>query len=70
LLHGVLATFECENTQMIDGGDYLLFVGRVHRLAYGEGDPLIFNAGKYCTARTLPAGTATSDLNGLWSGLA
>ena len=69
VLEGVLATFECEITQMIDGGDHLLFVGRVHKLAYGDGDPLIFNAGKYCTARALPAGSATSDLKGVWSGL-
>ena len=38
-------------------------------LAYGDGDPLIFSAGKYCTARALPAGSATSDLKGVWSGL-
>jgi flavin reductase (DIM6/NTAB) family NADH-FMN oxidoreductase RutF len=69
VLGGVLATFECEITQMIEGGDHLLFVGRVHKLAYGEGEPLIFNAGKYSTARPLSAGSAATDLNGVWSGL-
>jgi len=68
VLHGALATFECELAQMIEGGDHLLFIGRVHKLAYGEGEPLIFNAGKYCTARALTARSAASDLLGVWSG--
>lgn len=69
VLRGVLATFECETASMVEGGDHLLFIGHVHKLAYGEGEPLIFNAGKYCTARTLPAGSASADLNAVWGGL-
>jgi flavin reductase (DIM6/NTAB) family NADH-FMN oxidoreductase RutF len=69
LLRGVLATFECKTEQTIDGGDHLLFVGRVHRISFGEGEPLIFNSGKYCTARSLPAAYAVSDLDAVWGGL-
>jgi 3-hydroxy-9,10-secoandrosta-1,3,5(10)-triene-9,17-dione monooxygenase reductase component len=66
LLRGMLATFECETSSVTEGGDHLLFVGRVLRLAYGDGDPLIFNAGKYCTARELPAADALEDLRNVW----
>lgn len=69
VLGGVLATFECQTERTIEGGDHLLFVGRVKRISYGEGDPLIFNAGRYATAVALRSGTAESDLNGIWAGL-
>ncbi len=69
LLPGVLASFECEIESTIEGGDHLLFVGRVHRIAYGEGEPLIFNAGRYSTAQPLRAGSAQSDLDAVWGGL-
>jgi flavin reductase (DIM6/NTAB) family NADH-FMN oxidoreductase RutF len=66
LLDGVLATFEGTIESVGEGGDHLLFIGRVHRVAYGDGEPLIFSAGKYCTARPLPAGSAASDLREVW----
>ena len=69
VLDGVLASFECKTESTIEGGDHLLFVGRVLRISYGEGDPLIFNAGRYCTAVSLRTGSAESDLNGIWVGL-
>jgi flavin reductase (DIM6/NTAB) family NADH-FMN oxidoreductase RutF len=69
LLGGVLASFECKTENTIEGGDHLLFVGRVHRISYGDGEPLIFNAGRYCTALTLRTGSAESDLKGIWGGL-
>ena len=69
VLDGVLASFECQTERTIEGGDHLLFVGRVHKITYGEGDPLIFNAGRYCTAVSLQTGSALADLNGIWSGL-
>lgn len=69
LLEGVLANFECETETTIEGGDHLLFVGRVHKIAYGEGEPLIFNSGRYCTAQPLRAGSAESDLKSIWAGL-
>jgi flavin reductase (DIM6/NTAB) family NADH-FMN oxidoreductase RutF len=66
VLRDMLATFECETASIVEGGDHLLFVGRVRRIAYADGDPLIFNAGKYCTAQGLPAGTAVDDLKKVW----
>jgi flavin reductase (DIM6/NTAB) family NADH-FMN oxidoreductase RutF len=66
ILRDMLATFECETASIGEGGDHLLFIGRVHRVTYDEGDPLIFNAGKYCTAQTLPAGSAVEDLQKVW----
>lgn len=69
LLPGVLASFECKTESTIEGGDHLLFVGRVHKIAYGEGEPLIFNAGRYCTSRPMRDRYAASDLDGIWSGL-
>lgn len=70
LLPGTLASFECETEQTIEGGDHLLFVGRVHRIRYRDGEPLIFNAGKYATALPLRIpGSAESDLNAVWGGL-
>ena len=66
VLRDMLATFECETASVIEGGDHLLFIGHVHRMAYDDGDPLIFNAGKYCTAQGLPAGTAVDDLKKVW----
>ena len=69
LLPGTLASFECRTEQTIEGGDHLLFVGRVHRIRYRNGEPLIFNAGKYATALPLRTGSAESDLNAVWVGL-
>lgn len=66
LLAGALATFECTVETSIPGGDHVLFVGRVHRTAYGDGEPLIFNAGQYCTAQALPTASAKADLKEVW----
>ena len=69
LLPGVLASFECKVESTIEGGDHLLFVGRVHKISYGDGEPLIFNAGRYATAQPLHAGFGQSDLDAVWGGL-
>jgi flavin reductase (DIM6/NTAB) family NADH-FMN oxidoreductase RutF len=69
VLHGALATFECERESTIEGGDHLLFVGRVHKICYGDGEPLIFSSGKYCTSLSLHTGSAEADLNDIWGGL-
>ena len=66
VLRDVLATFECETVSVTEGGDHLLFVGRVQRMAYDDGDPLIFSAGKYCTARALSSATAAADVKKEW----
>ena len=69
VLAGVLAVFECAIDKTVEGGDHLLFVGRVHKIAYGVGEPLIFNAGKYCTSLPMADRFAKSDLDGIWDGL-
>jgi flavin reductase (DIM6/NTAB) family NADH-FMN oxidoreductase RutF len=69
VLQGALATFECKTESTIEGGDHLLFVGRVHKISYASGEPLIFNAGKYSTAVPLRDRFAKSDLDGIWDGL-
>jgi flavin reductase (DIM6/NTAB) family NADH-FMN oxidoreductase RutF len=48
LLHGALAHFECEPYARHDGGDHVIFIGRVVRFtAREEGNPLVFFRGKY-----------------------
>lgn len=48
LLEGALATFECEPYSVTDGGDHLVFMGRVVRHeANLEGDPLVYFRGGY-----------------------
>jgi flavin reductase (DIM6/NTAB) family NADH-FMN oxidoreductase RutF len=41
LIPGALAVFECELSRDFDGGDHRILVGRVLRLAAGEGAPLV-----------------------------
>jgi flavin reductase (DIM6/NTAB) family NADH-FMN oxidoreductase RutF len=49
ILKESLASFECLTHSTHDGGDHVIFVGRVQRLRYsGEGDPLLFFRGGYC----------------------
>ncbi|HUZ67085.1 MAG TPA: flavin reductase family protein [Beijerinckiaceae bacterium] len=47
LLDKALATFECTVETTIPGGDHILFLGRVRRATYRDGEPLIFSAGTY-----------------------
>jgi flavin reductase (DIM6/NTAB) family NADH-FMN oxidoreductase RutF len=42
-----LANFECETTSMHDGGDHVIFVGRVLALRTTEGRPLLYFRGAY-----------------------
>ncbi len=53
LIHGALAHFECAPYAHYDGGDHVIFVGRVLRFgARAEEEPLIFFRGKYSSLRT------------------
>jgi flavin reductase (DIM6/NTAB) family NADH-FMN oxidoreductase RutF len=50
IIAGALASFECAPHAQFDGGDHVIFVGRVtrfERLATGE--PLVFSRGSYRT---------------------
>src|SRR5215212_6106561 len=53
LLHGTLASFECSIETTIEGGDHVIFLGRVHRASQRDGEPLIFSAGRYGTHSAL-----------------
>ena len=69
LLPGALASFECRTEQTLDGGDHILFIGRVQRIRYADGEPLIFSTGRYCTALAMRASSAESDMDAVWGGL-
>ena len=48
ILVDALASFDCETTSMHDGGDHVIFVGRVLRLRAGvDGRPLLYFRGAY-----------------------
>lgn len=48
LIHGCLARLECSLHELIEGGDHLIFVGRVEGLDYQTGgQPLLYFRGAY-----------------------
>ena len=50
LLEGCCAWFECANDTQHAGGDHIIFLGHVERVAQGEAQsPLIFHSGRYRT---------------------
>lgn len=53
LFPDTLAAFECSTESTIDGGDHVIFLGRVHRACQRDGEPLIFSAGRYGTHSAL-----------------
>jgi flavin reductase (DIM6/NTAB) family NADH-FMN oxidoreductase RutF len=46
-LPGALARFDCAQHATHDGGDHLIIVGQVLRLALEEGEPLVFAKGRF-----------------------
>jgi flavin reductase (DIM6/NTAB) family NADH-FMN oxidoreductase RutF len=50
LLDGCLSRFECETHAEYDGGDHVIFVGRVVCFgAHQDAEPLVFCRGGYCS---------------------
>jgi flavin reductase (DIM6/NTAB) family NADH-FMN oxidoreductase RutF len=48
ILADCLANIECARDRMHDGGDHVIMVGRVLRIAYAEaGSPLVYFGGRY-----------------------
>jgi len=47
VLSGALARFDCARHATHDGGDHLIIVGKVLRLALEEGAPLVFSQGRF-----------------------
>ena len=49
-----LAIFECASWAQHDGGDHTILIGQVEKFTYYDGDPLLFNAGKYAHVASYP----------------
>jgi len=48
LIPGAIAVFECETETTYDGGDHIIFIGRVHRVRHQPDDaPLMYYRGRY-----------------------
>lgn len=47
VVEGALCQLSCEVYNEHTEGDHVLFIGKVNDLVLEEGDPLIFNCGKY-----------------------
>ncbi|NML42348.1 flavin reductase family protein [Ramlibacter sp. G-1-2-2] len=47
VLKDALARFECRKASTVEGGDHLIFIGRVERFAYADRAPLLFHAGRF-----------------------
>jgi flavin reductase (DIM6/NTAB) family NADH-FMN oxidoreductase RutF len=48
ILSGSRASFECETYAVHDGGDHLIFIGRVRQVRFEPlRDPLLYFRGKY-----------------------
>ena len=54
VLDGCVAHFECELAQRIEGGDHVIFLGRVMHFEAGDQEPLVFHRGAF--ARVAPQG--------------
>jgi flavin reductase (DIM6/NTAB) family NADH-FMN oxidoreductase RutF len=53
LLPGCLAVFECRTENTFEGGDHMIFIGRVDRAIHRDGEPLIVSAGRLCVPSML-----------------
>ena len=47
ILDGCIANIECTKYAVYDGGDHVIILGRVRRLACAAGEPLLFYRGAY-----------------------
>lgn len=47
VMKNALARFECRKASVVEGGDHLIFIGRVERFTYGDRAPLLFHAGRF-----------------------
>jgi flavin reductase (DIM6/NTAB) family NADH-FMN oxidoreductase RutF len=48
VLPGSIAVFECQTENTVEGGDHLIFIGRVVATSHRDGEPLVFSGGEYC----------------------
>lgn len=61
LLDGALAQFECSMYEVYPGGDHKIILGRVERVSFRDGDPLLFVQGGYAVRHDLPTRSVSSD---------
>ena len=47
VFEGCCALFECRNFHHHDGGDHVIFIGRIERFERHEREPLVFHGGHY-----------------------
>lgn len=51
LLPDVIATVECEVTEVLAGGDHSIFIGRMLGVEVSDGAPLLYWRGKYASVQ-------------------
>lgn len=67
LLDAALACFECSSHQHFDGGDHVIFLGRVERFTCNAAaDPLVFHRGRYSTVAVRADAMAEAALPAGW----
>jgi flavin reductase (DIM6/NTAB) family NADH-FMN oxidoreductase RutF len=63
LLDGAVARVECTAHERLDGGDHVIFVGRVDRhWAASERAALVFHRGRFAQVADLPGNTPAAEL--------
>jgi flavin reductase (DIM6/NTAB) family NADH-FMN oxidoreductase RutF len=60
ILTGVSAYFECRTQAHYDGGDHVIFLGRVERYEHTEKPALLFSRGRYLNAQPAESAEALS----------
>ena len=61
LLTDCAARFECRTTYRYEGGDHIIFVGKVIDFRHGDKEPLLFHAGRYATRARDDSDTGSPD---------
>ncbi len=56
VLPGALAVLECRLKNVFEGGDHVILVGEVERLAEEDGEPLLYFQGNYAGLDPGPQG--------------
>lgn len=54
VIAGCIAAFECSTEVVHEGGDHMIFIGRVERAEFRSGRPLVFAGGAYGVHEPLP----------------
>lgn len=68
LLPDCAARFVCQTAYCYEGGDHIIFVGRVIRFDHWERSPLLFHSGQYGRLLKAHGDAANSDFNDVFLG--